>query len=225
MESKRIAGEKALEYVQDGMTLGLGTGSTVYWTIVKLAERVKEGLRVRCVSTSNDTERLAASLGITLIGIDRIDELDLTIDGADEADPALNLIKGGGGALLREKMVASISKRLIIVADETKYVDELGKFPLPVEIVTFGWETTMRQLSKAYPCTPVLRMKDNVPFVTDNGHYIADCRFTAIPGPERIHSELNTIPGVVENGLFVHMADTLIIGRSDGRTEIRTRGR
>ncbi|WP_208590189.1 ribose-5-phosphate isomerase RpiA [Gracilibacillus suaedae] len=219
MDTKQLAGEKAVEYVKDGMQLGLGTGSTVYWTILKLAELVKKGLDIRCVPTSKSTEKIAENLGIPLVSLSAINHLDLTIDGADEVNPNFDLIKGGGGALLREKMVASISQRLLIVIDESKYVSHLGEFSLPVEIVPFGWEMTSKQISRL-GCNPRLRTKENSPFVTDNGNYILDCYFEKIQNPSTLNSALNMIPGVVENGLFVHMADTIVIGNRSGNVEI-----
>ncbi|WP_163583028.1 ribose-5-phosphate isomerase RpiA [Gracilibacillus saliphilus] len=219
MDSKQIAGEKAVEYVQDGMLVGLGTGSTVYWTIVALAELVKKGLDIKGVPTSKSTETLAEDLGIPLVNLSSVNHLDLTIDGADEVNPNFELIKGGGGALLREKMVASISQRLLIVIDESKYVRHLGAFPLPVEIVPFGWEMTRKQISRL-GCNPTLRAKENTPFITDNGNYILDCYFENIQAPYKLNHTLNMIPGVVENGLFVHMADTIVMGNRSGNVEI-----
>ncbi|GIP34675.1 ribose-5-phosphate isomerase RpiA [Paenibacillus sp. J2TS4] len=220
MDGKQIAGEKAVEYIEDGMLLGLGTGSTVYWTLKKLGKRVKEGLRVQGVPTSRKTGELAAAFGIPLLNISETRELDLTIDGADEVDRYFNLIKGGGGALLREKMVATISRKLIIVVDESKTVPVLGRFPLPVEVVPYGWEVTRRQISEL-GCTLQLRYQDEVPFLTDNGNYILDCRFTAIEEPQELSTRLNSIPGVVENGLFVNRSDLVIVGGAHG-VSIRT---
>ncbi|QGH35610.1 ribose-5-phosphate isomerase RpiA [Gracilibacillus salitolerans] len=219
MDNKKLAGEKAVEYVTDGMFLGLGTGSTVYWTILKLAELVKRGLDIKGVPTSKNTEKLAKELGIPLVSLSSINHLDLTIDGADEVNPNLELIKGGGGALLREKMVASISESLIIIIDESKYVTNLGEFPLPVEIVQFGWEITSNQISRL-GCNPKLRIKDNSPFITDNGNYILDCYFEKIQDAYKLNGTLNMIPGVVENGLFVNMADTIVIGNKNATIDI-----
>jgi ribose 5-phosphate isomerase A len=215
MNAKKLAGEKAIEYVENGMILGLGTGSTVYWSILKLGELVKKGLNIKGVPTSKNTEKLAIELGIPLVSLSSINQLDLTIDGADEANKNFELIKGGGGALLREKMVASISKRFIIVIDETKYVTNLGQFPLPVEIVQFGWGVTSNQISKL-GCKPKLRMYNNAPFITDNRNYILDCFFEKIQDANELNNVINMIPGVVENGLFVNMADTIVIGEKDG---------
>lgn len=219
MDGKKLAGEKAVHYVKDGMIIGLGTGSTVYWTIKKLGELVKNGLEIRCVPTSKNTEILAKKVGIPLITISEVNELDLTIDGADEVNRNLDLIKGGGGALLREKMVASISRCLIIVVDESKSVLNLGRFPLPVEVVPFGFEITSKQLS-ALDCIPILRTEHNIPFITDNGNYILDCHFSIIQEPHELNRKLNMIPGVVENGLFIKMADIVVIGDKNGNVNI-----
>ncbi|MDQ0058696.1 ribose-5-phosphate isomerase RpiA [Paenibacillus harenae] len=220
MDGKKLAGEKAAEYVKNGMVVGLGTGSTVYWTIMKLGELVRGGLQIQGVPTSRRTEELATELGIPLLDLAEVDEIDLTIDGADEADADLNLIKGGGGALLREKLVASASRRLIIVADGSKWVPALGKFPLPVEVVPFGWELTRRQLGKL-DCDPVLRLTDEAAYVTDNGNYILDCHFGVIQDAEQLSAALNQLPGVVENGLFVKMAERIVLGFTDGSVEER----
>ncbi len=221
MNLKQIAGEKAVEYVKDGMVLGLGTGSTVYYTIVKLGEMVKEGLDIVGIPTSVQTERLARELGIRLSTLGEHPEIDLTIDGADEIDPNLNLIKGGGGALLREKIVASASKKEIIVADEGKLVGNLGeRFHLPVEVVPFSYAVVMREL-EAMNLRPVLRKKDGKTYLTDNGNYILDCRTGIIEDPEKTETELNLVPGVVENGLFIKLTDMALIGTKKGVKEIR----
>ena len=221
MNGKKLAGEKAVEYVEDGMLLGLGTGTTVYWSILKLGELVKNGLTVHCASTSKKTENLAVELGISLINPSELSELDLTIDGADEFDENFNLIKGGGGALLREKIVASISRRFVVVVDDTKFVSVLGGFPLPVEIVPFSWNAITERIAKL-GCIPTLRKEKAVPFITDNGNYILDCRFNAINEPAALNTQLHTIPGVVETGLFVRMADVVVVG-SENSVDIRVR--
>jgi len=222
VDGKKLAGEKAVQYVKDGMIVGLGTGSTVFWTIKKLGELVNNGLNIRCVATSKNTEILAKEVGIPLITISEVNELDLTIDGADEVNHKFELIKGGGGALLREKMVASISRRLIIVVDESKRVHSLGKFPLPVEVVPFGFEVTSKQL-RSLDCIPILRTEQNIPFLTDNGNYILDCHFSIIQEPVDLNRKLNMIPGVVENGLFINIAETVILGHKDGSIDILTK--
>ncbi|MGB8508688.1 MAG: ribose-5-phosphate isomerase RpiA [Pyrinomonadaceae bacterium] len=212
MNAKQLAGERAVEFVEDGMTLGLGTGSTVYWTVERLGARVREeGLRVRCIPTSRRTEEQARALNIPLITFDDAPELDLTIDGADEIGPGLALIKGGGGALLREKLVASASRRLIIVADASKRVATLGQFPLPVEVIPFAWEVTARRVSDAR-CRPTLRRDEGGDiYVTDNGNFILDCDCGEITDPAGLERELKLLTGVVECGLFVGLADLAII--------------
>jgi ribose 5-phosphate isomerase A len=213
--AKRHAGERAAELVMDGMTVGLGTGSTVYWALQRLGERVRGGLRLRGIPTSRQTEELARTLGIPLTTFAEVRELDLAIDGADEIDAGLNLIKGGGGALLREKIVAAASRQLVVVADRSKVVATLGARPLPVEIVPFGHEVTMRRLA-ALGGVPTLRYVAGQPFVTDNGNLIADCAFGAIPDPARLERELKLVVGVVESGLFVERASVAIVGTDAG---------
>ncbi|WP_248923859.1 ribose-5-phosphate isomerase RpiA [Paenibacillus hamazuiensis] len=215
MNSKKAAAEKAAEYVRDHMVVGLGTGSTSYWAIQKLGAKVKDGLNIRAVATSVSSENLAKELGIPLIPISEIEQIDITIDGADEVDGEWNLIKGGGGALLREKIIASFSKELMIIVDESKQVNRLGKFHLPVEIVRFGNEITLKQL-RTLGCDPKIRIVDHKPFITDNGNYIADCDFGTIERPGQLHNAINMIPGVVENGLFIKMATKVIVGFEDG---------
>jgi ribose 5-phosphate isomerase A len=216
MNAKKLAGEKAVEFIENGMTIGLGTGSTVYWTIRKLGELVQRGeLQVRGIPTSKSTEELATNLGIPLVTFADVKELDLTIDGADEINPALDMIKGGGGALLREKLVAASSRRLVIVADETKLVSALGSFSLPIEVVPFAWETTMQRIA-SLNCIPALRSVDSKPYITDNGNYILDCAFGSIPDPAGLDQTLKLLTGVVETGLFVGVVDTVIVGCDDG---------
>ncbi|MFD2331541.1 ribose-5-phosphate isomerase RpiA [Cohnella sp. GCM10020058] len=225
MDPKRRAGEEAVKLVEDGMLVGLGTGSTAYWAIMEIGNRVKAGLKITAVPTSVRSEELARSLRIPLVPLDDIlpSGIDLTIDGADEADEALDLIKGGGGALLREKIIASNSKRLVIVADASKEVATLGQFPLPVEIVPFGFKLTMGRL-EALGGHPALRLtQGDEPYVTDNGNFIADCRFGVIEDAAALEMTLNLIPGVVENGLFVGMAERIVIGREDGKVSVRER--
>lgn len=218
---KQLAGEYAANFVKYGMKVGLGTGSTVYWTIQKLGERVKEGLAFQAVPTSKETEVLAKQLNISLISLNDVQSLDLTIDGADEIDANLQLIKGGGGALLREKIVATSSKELIIIADESKLVTHLGTFPVPVEIIPFSWKQTERKI-QSLGCQTTLRLKNNETFITDNKNMIIDCIFPHnISNPANIHTQLKMITGVVETGLFVNMTSKAIIGTENGIKELK----
>lgn len=220
MNPKQIAGERAVDYVKSGMYVGLGTGSTAYFAIQEIGRRFKnEGLDIQAIATSIESEKLAGEWGIPMVSFADMDHLDVTIDGADEADMALNLIKGGGGALLREKIVASATQFYVIVADERKYVPKLGKFGLPIEIIPFGWEETFRQV-KALGCTPVQRKKDDSVFITDNHNYIFDCDFGLIENPYVLNDRLHNIPGVVETGLFLDKTDVLIVGKNSGELEI-----
>jgi len=212
---KIIAGEKAIDFIEDGMLLGLGSGSTVYYTIKKIGERVKEGLKIKAVSTSAVTLQLASSLGIEILPFNDIEKTDLTIDGADEVDPELNGIKGGGGALLYEKLVAEVSDKIIWVVDSSKMVSKLGKFPLPVEVIQFGSLHTIKKL-KDRKFNPILRMKDNKPFITDAGNFIVDLHLGVINKPMELNNELKAITGVVETGLFLNLVDLAIIGQGTG---------
>lgn len=216
---KKLAAEKAVEWLEPGMLVGLGTGSTAYWAIKRIAERVKEGLDIRAVASSVRSEQMAAEWGIPLVPIEEVDRIDVTIDGADEVDSRFNLIKGGGGALLREKVLAASSAKLYIVADESKRVETLGQFPLPVEIVPFATRLTLNRL-KELGCEPVIRTEKDQAYRTDNGNLIADCKFGSIPDPERLTVQLNQIPGVVENGLFAGMTSAVVFGRSDGTIDV-----
>jgi len=221
---KRRAAERSLDYVEDGMVLGLGTGSTAAYLVRLLGERVRDGLRIQGVPTSRATEALAAGLGIPLVGFDRVTRLDLTIDGADEIDPKLDLIKGGGGALLREKIVASVSDRYVIIADQTKLVDRLGTFALPVEVTPFALAVVTARL-EAEGAKPVLRRgPDGDPMMTDEGHHLLDCAYGAIDDAPALARALTGIVGVVEHGLFVGMADVAVIGRDDGVEVIERAG-
>jgi ribose 5-phosphate isomerase A len=206
---KKEVGEKAVDYVKDGMVVGLGTGSTVYYFISKLGQLVQQGLSIKGVPTSKQTEKLAIELGIPLVSFNEIEQIDIAIDGADEVDPDLNLIKGGGGALLREKIIAASAKTFIVIADSHKNVDTLGSFPLPIEVVPYGVEITLKHI-RELGGSPVLRQKDGTIFLTDNGNYILDSSFQEIKHPKELEKNLNLIPGVVDNGLFVGMADAVI---------------
>ena len=213
---KRIAGEKAVEYIEDGMIVGLGTGSTVEYTIKKLGKMVKNGLNIEGIPTSVRTKRLAAQYNIPLLELDDHADIDVTIDGADEVDSYLNLIKGGGGALTREKIIAFHSKKEIIIVDESKIVKKLGiDNPVPVEVTKYGWSATKRTLEEL-GCTAELRKIMNEVYITDNSNYIIDCDFGKIDEPEILEKELNTIPGVVENGLFIDLVDEVIVGSKQG---------
>jgi ribose 5-phosphate isomerase A len=219
MNPKQVAAEKAVEFVKNGMIVGLGTGSTAFWATQKIAQRISEGLTIRAVASSASTEALAGQLGIPLVPFSSIDHIDITIDGADEVDDQLNLIKGGGGALLREKILAGNSSRFYVVVDESKRVPRLGRFPLPVEIVPFASNLTIRRLQELN-CEPVVRMVKGSEFITDNGNLIADCSFKEIPDPKALQQRINLIPGVVENGLFVDMATAVVVGYGDGTIQI-----
>ena len=222
-EIKQLVAKQAAQLVQNNMTVGIGSGSTIYWLIMELGKRVKKGLFFRAIPTSKQTATLAAQQNIPLCELNDIDRIDLTIDGADEIDLQLQLIKGGGGALLQEKMVAAASRELLILADQSKLVPQLGKFPLPLEVIPFGWKQVQRHIRETYQIESTLRMHDAQPFVSDHGHYVLDCPFERIEQPDILTFELNAIPGVVDNGLFVNMADLALIGYPDGKTETRTK--
>ena len=216
-ELKKLAGEKALDHIEDGMILGLGTGSTVEYTLRKLGQLVKDGLKIQGIPTSVHTKRIAKEENIPLTTLEEHPDIDVTIDGADEVDSYLNLIKGGGGALTREKIIAFNSKKVIIVIDDSKVVKALGiDFPLPVEVVKFGWSSVKRVLEEL-GCEVTLRnIMENEPYITDNGNYILDCDFERIENPEQIEMQINNIPGVVENGLFIGLVDEVIVGGKQG---------
>ena len=227
-KAKFIAAKRAVDFVEDGMKLGLGTGSTAAWMVRCLAERVREeGLRVLGVPTSSRTAELAVSLGLQVATLDDVKWLDLTIDGADEFDQNLNLIKGGGAALLQEKIVATASDRMIVIADAAKEVVQLGAFPLPVEVIPFGWQTTKALLEETLVSMDVLgrdvslRMNGERPLMTDESNYILDLHLNRIGNPRQLALVLNQIPGVVENGLFIDICDVVVVGHADGRASVR----
>jgi len=216
---KLVATEAVDRYVKDGMCVGLGTGSTAKFMIERIGELVKDGYDLTCTATSLQSEQLAKSLGIKVLDIDEIGTLDVTIDGADEVDPNMQLIKGLGGALLREKIVAAATEKEIIIVDESKLVEKLGtKAPLPVEVLRFGHEHTKYALEQQ-GCKATIRMKDGEPFITDGGNYIYDCRFEAIEKPFFLETRIDVIPGVVENGLFLNTAYDVLISKTDGSIE------
>ena len=221
-ELKRQAAARALEYVRDGMKLGLGTGSTAKHFVELLGERVRGGLKVIGVPTSEVTRADAQRCGIALTTLDEIDRLDLTVDGADEIDPALNVIKGGGGALLREKIVAAASDRMIVIADNSKWVEVLGRFPLPIEVVPFGLAATQRAIADAFAQSGVSgpmvirKGKDGHVFVTDGGHWIVDAHLGRIADAPRLAERLAAIPGVVEHGLFIGLVSSVMLAGSQG---------
>lgn len=214
---KKAAALEAVEFVRDGMIVGLGTGSTAKHMIVALGEKVRAGMRLRGVPTSHETAALAKEAGITLIDADNRWEIDVAIDGADQVDPGLNLIKGGGGALLKEKIVAASAKQFIVLVDYTKQVPVLGgSFPLPIEIIPFGWGSTAREIESLTKSRVVLREKNGAPFRTEAGNLIVDVHIARIHHPNDLEIALNQIPGVVETGLFIGRASILIVGSPHG---------
>ena len=211
-----MAAEKAVEEIKQGMIVGLGSGSTAEWAVRKIGELVKDGLSIQAVASSVKTEKLAIEVGIPIIDFKSIERIDLTIDGADEVDDHGHLIKGGGGALLREKILAYNSKRFIVIIDESKRVQHLGQFDLPVEIVPFAADIILKRL-KETGTNPVLRYLNHEKFITDNGNYIADCNFYPIKDPEALNIQLHQIPGVVETGIFINkMVNAFYIGHANG---------
>lgn len=222
--AKYNAALAALEFVKDGMVVGLGTGSTSAHFVRLLGERVRQGLRVKGVPTSEATRTLAEQVGVPLVEISQVTAIDLDVDGADEVDPAFRLIKGGGGALLREKIVAAASKHMVVIADDSKWVETLGSFPLPIEVVRFGFALTAERVGAALRACGCagdevsLRTsgKANEPVITDGGNYVLDAHARAIPDPERLGAGLKEIAGVVEHGLFLGLAQTVILGRAKG---------
>jgi len=221
-QQKRAAAARALEFVEPGMRLGLGTGSTARHFVELLAERVREGLRIVAVPTSEETQRDAQRLGVPLTSLDETPALDLTVDGADEIAPDLALVKGGGGALLREKIVASASARMVVIADESKWVRVLGRFPLPIEVVPFGLAATRAAIEAAAAAAgspgraELRKRKDAAPFVTDGGHWILDAHLDRIADPQALADRLARIPGVVEHGLFIGLAQAAVLANADG---------
>ncbi|MBE3640470.1 ribose-5-phosphate isomerase RpiA [Mangrovicoccus algicola] len=225
---KFAAAMASVAEIEDGMTVGLGTGSTAAWMVRALARRAREdGLRLTCVPTSDRTAGLARALGLTVVGLDEVDRIDVTIDGADEFDGHLRLIKGGGAAHLREKLVAAASDRMIVITDPSKDVETLGAFPLPIEVIPMGWKGTEARIRAVLETAEVdgrdtaLRMAEGKPVITDEGNYVIDAHLGRIGDPEGLAAALADIPGVVEHGLFIGLCDTVIIGHPDGRHETR----
>lgn len=212
---KELAGRAAAQLVQDGNIVGLGTGSTAYFAVVALGERVKAGLKITGIPTSNATAELARSVGIPLTTLDEHPEIDITIDGADEIDPHLNLIKGGGGALLREKVIAAVSKKMIVIADSSKLMPVLGKFPLPIEIVSFARAVVEKKVASLGASVKLRTRPDGSPYLTDNGNPILDCTFGKIDDPPALARILSNVPGIVEHGLFIGLASKALVGKGN----------
>lgn len=215
MNKKQNAAIKAADFIKDGMILGLGTGSTVFFLFPKVHELIRKGFRLQCVATSKSTEEIAEELGIPLLSVNDISHIDLVIDGVDEIDPEFNAIKGGGGALLREKIVASLANEVVWIMDDSKPVPSLGKFPLPAEIVQFGYLQTIKRLQNL-DMNPVQRMKDGKPYLTDNGNYLVDLHLGAGFNIKTITNTLNELVGVVETGLFLNTCKAIVVGTDEG---------
>jgi ribose 5-phosphate isomerase A len=220
-QEKEAAARASLEFVKDGQVVGLGTGSTAAFFIKLLAERVKAGLRIRGIPTSVKSQELAASLGIPLTTLDEVQEIAVTVDGADEVDPQLRLIKGGGGAMLREKIVASATKHLVIVADASKQVPVLGKFPLPVEVIRFAEALVAKRIAELGAEVSVRKTTDGKPYVTDENNHILDCRFGEIRDADKLARQLSDMPGIVEHGLFIGMVKVALFARGSEIIELK----
>ena len=218
---KQAAAQASMRFVHDGNIVGLGSGSTAAYAVRFLAERVRGGLKIRGIPTSRETHELAASLGIPLVTLDDFQSIDVTIDGADEIDPQLQIIKGGGAAFLREKIVASASRQLVIIADSTKLVPVLGKAPLPVEVVPFAQALVAIEIEALGAAVNIRPDPAGKPWTTDEGHHILDCHFDRISDAPALARSLEEIPGVVEHGLFIHMADVALVGKDAGVQELR----
>ncbi len=221
MNSKQLAAEHAVQFIKDGMTVGLGTGSTSAFAIDAIGRKVQLGFSIKAVASSVRSEEQARGLGITLLPFSEVEKIDVYIDGADEVDKDLHLIKGGGGALLREKILAYHSKQFIVIVDSSKEVEHLGKFLLPVEIIPFAMELTIRKL-QSLGCTTQQRMNDRESYITDNNNFIIDCDFKKITDVRKLHDSINAIPGVVENGLFLNdIVAKVVVGFENGEVKMR----
>jgi ribose 5-phosphate isomerase A len=218
---KEAAARASLRFVHDRNIVGLGTGSTAAYAVRLLGERVRAGLKIRGIPTSVQTKQLAARVGIPLTTLDEFQQIDVTIDGADEFDPQLHLIKGGGGALLREKVIASASQQVVIIADSTKQVAVLGKFPLPVEVIPFAQALVAKKIAALGAAVKLRQDAKGNPFVSDEGHHILDCRFGQIPDPPALARRLSDMPGVVEHGLFIDLATIVLVAKAENVTELR----
>jgi len=220
MNAKQLAAENAVNYIQNGMTVGIGTGSTSAFAVEAIGKRVQNGLSIKAVASSVRSEELAKEKGISLIPFSEVETIALYIDGADEIDKDLNLIKGGGGALLREKILAFHSKEFIVIIDNSKLVEHLGEFPLPVEVTPFAMELTLKQIRKL-GCTATVREKNGQAYRTDNGNFIIDCRFNKIEQVNELDQSIDAIPGVVENGLFpANMVSKVLVGYESGEVRL-----
>jgi ribose 5-phosphate isomerase A len=220
-QEKEAAARASLRFIQDGQVVGLGTGSTAAYFIKLLGEQVKQGMRIRGIPTSDRSRELAMSLGIPLTTLDECQEIAVTVDGADEVDPQLRLIKGGGGAMLREKIVASATKLMIVVADASKRVERLGKFPLPVEVIQFAQALIAKKISALGAHVKLRTKPDGSPYVTDENNHVLDCRFGEIRDPDGLARQLSEMPGVVEHGLFIGMASVALLARGSEIIELR----
>jgi ribose 5-phosphate isomerase A len=220
-QEKEAAARASLRFVKDGQVVGLGTGSTAAYFIQLLGEQVKNGLRIRGIPSSDRSREQAASLGIPLTTLDECQQIDVTVDGADEVDPELRLIKGGGGALLREKIVASATRQLVIVADATKNVPVLGRFPLPVEVIKFAQAVVVKKIEALGAKVALRRAADGKPYLTDENNYILDCRFGQIPDADGLARRLSDMPGVVEHGLFIGMASVVLVASGSEIVELQ----
>jgi ribose 5-phosphate isomerase A len=220
-KEKEAAARASVRFVNDGDVVGLGTGSTAAYVVRFLGERVQAGLKIVGIPTSVRTKELAASLGIPLTTLDECQQIDVAIDGADEFDPKLQLTKGGGGALLREKIIASASRQFVVIADSSKQVAALGAFPLPVEVIPFAEALVAKRIAALGAKVNVRETAEGKPFITDEGHHILDCRFGRIPDPPTLARKLSDTPGIVEHGLFINMADVVLMGKGNEVVEFR----